>query len=985
MPGSAEEGIHEKEQQFAVILRSIGDGLIATDADGLVTLMNPVAEKLTGYSLSEAAGLPLDSIFRIVQEGSHQRVESPSERVLREGTIVGLGNHTLLIAKDGSERPIADSAAPILDSGGETRGVVLVFRDQTEERAAQRALRESEERLQLLIDGVRDYAIYMLDLEGHIVRWNAGAQRMMGYTAAESIGQPFTRLFSDEDKADGKPQRILDIARKEGRFEEEGWRIRKDGSRFWANCVLAALHGADGVQRGFAKITRDLTAQRAAEEKERELVREQAARLAAEEQAQRLRESEERYRQANEKLSALLAALDEAITMQNTDGQVVYANEVAARIFGHPSAEKMLSAPPAELGSQHAFTDEGGSPLSLEELPTYRALAGEPAQERVLGLRLLATGELRWIRLHASPIRDAAGHVQFVINRFRDITETRRQELRKNFIVQATVELGASFNYQATLATVARLAVPEMSDWCAVDIVDGDRLQRLAVEHVDPSKVSWVKEVEVRYPPDPHAATGAFNVLRTGQPEMMEEIPAELLESAAVDSEHLRLIKELQLRSYICVPLRARGQTLGVLTFVMAESNRRYNREDLMVALQLADRAAVAIDNARLLRDAQQARSAAELANRSKDEFMAILGHELRNPLAPIVTAIQLMKLRDGSLFGREREIIERQIKHLIRLVDDLLDISRITRGKIQLTKRRVVLAEIVAQAIETASPLLEERRHELKVSVPGDLRVLGDEARLSQAIANLLNNAAKYTEKQGSISVIATREGSEIVLRVSDNGIGIAPDMLPNIFDLFVQQQQTIDRSRGGLGIGLALVRSLVQLHGGSVSAFSAGLGRGTEVCIRIPALESPEGELPSPLSLHLSVQPAPSRGRVLVVDDNEDAARLLAEALAQWGYETHVAFDGPSGLQLAQKVRPTLAVLDIGLPGMNGYELAQRLRSVSGLERIHLIANTGYGQAADRERALSAGFDEHLIKPIDLQELQRVLERLTSATGGS
>jgi signal transduction histidine kinase/ActR/RegA family two-component response regulator len=367
-----------------------------------------------------------------------------------------------------------------------------------------------------------------------------------------------------------------------------------------------------------------------------------------------------------------------------------------------------------------------------------------------------------------------------------------------------------------------------------------------------------------------------------------------------------------------------------------------------------------------------KARRDAEAANRAKDEFLAMLGHELRNPLAPILTALQLMRLRGVTGAERERTIIERQVRHVVGLVDDLLDVSRITRGKVQLKRERVDLAELVAKAIEMTSPAIEERHHALSVDVPRGLVVEGDPARLAQVFANLLTNAAKYTEDGGRITVVGRREGNDALVSVTDNGTGIAADMLPHIFDLFTQERQDIDRSEGGLGLGLAIVRSLVQAHGGSASATSEGKGSGATFTVRLPTTTAPIEAASSPL--HPVTAPLQGR-RVLVVDDNRDAAELLSDSLRTLGHEVRVALDGPSALDAARAFRPEVALLDLGLPVMDGFELATRLRSDPGSSAIELIAVTGYGQEIDRRRTREAGFGEHLVKPVDLDRLDGLI----------
>jgi signal transduction histidine kinase len=368
----------------------------------------------------------------------------------------------------------------------------------------------------------------------------------------------------------------------------------------------------------------------------------------------------------------------------------------------------------------------------------------------------------------------------------------------------------------------------------------------------------------------------------------------------------------------------------------------------------------------------RQARADAERASRAKDEFLAMLGHELRNPLAPIVTGLQIMRLRGGGAQERELTVLERQAQHLIRLVDDLLDISRIAHAKIELKRERLEVAAAIAAAIETAGPLIEGRRHTLHVDVPSSgLEVDADRARLAQSIANLLANAAKYTEPGGQIAVSATRQGDTIAIAVRDNGIGIAPEMLPEIFHMFVQERQALDRSGGGLGLGLSIVRSLIELHGGTVEAASEGRGRGSVFTIRLPAAAAsaavPSGAAPP------AERCGPAGRRILVVDDNEDAAELLATLLERMGHATRIAHDGAGALAVAAAFAPEIAVLDIGLPGMDGYQLAGRLRAAG--RPVRLIALTGYGQASDRERAIAAGFDAHLVKPIAIDALETVI----------
>jgi PAS domain S-box-containing protein len=536
-----------------------------------------------------------------------------------------------------------------LEAEATARRQELLLRDYSRRHEAEEKLRESELRMRLLIDSIRDYAIFMLDKNGHVATWNPGAQRIEGYTADEIIGRHFSTFYPEEDVRAGKCELELRVAAVTGRFEDEGWRIRKDGSRFWANVVISAVRDERGELIGFAKVTRDLTDRRRAE-------------------------------------------------------------------------------------------------------------------------------------------------------------------------------------------------------------------------------------------------------------------------------------------------------------------------------------------------DARAALAAAEQANRAKDEFLAMLGHELRNPLAPIVTALHLIKLRGGAALSNEHAVIERQVQHVIRLVDDLLDVSRMTQGKVELKLETVDLAAVVARAVEIASPLLERRRHRLIIDVPrGELRLSADAFRLAQVIANLLTNAAKYTDPEGRIELRAFRDGNEVVVEVKDNGMGIRPELLAKVFDLFVQGSRSADRTEGGLGIGLTLVRNLVAMHGGTVAAHSDGPGRGSTFTVRLPAAPANASATATAATatareasddrqkLQLPRSAVPRR--VLIVDDNVDAATLLSTVIEAMGHELRVAHDPPEALALLDTFTPDVAVLDIGLPVMDGYELARRIRDKVG-PACRIIALTGYGQEHDRKRSRHAGFDDHLVKPVDPKRVLAIID---------
>jgi signal transduction histidine kinase/CheY-like chemotaxis protein len=377
----------------------------------------------------------------------------------------------------------------------------------------------------------------------------------------------------------------------------------------------------------------------------------------------------------------------------------------------------------------------------------------------------------------------------------------------------------------------------------------------------------------------------------------------------------------------------------------------------------------------------RRANQALREADRRKDEFLATLAHELRNPLAPIRNSLQILKMQqvDPATAQQSRDVMERQVQHMVRLVDDLLDVSRVMRGKVELRKEPVELATIVARAVETAQSLIDAQGHRLDISLPSEsLRLDADLIRLAQVFGNLLTNAAKYTQANGHIWLTAHREGNQAVLRIRDNGIGLAPDVLPHVFELFVQADHSSTKAQGGLGIGLTIVKNLVELHGGSASVRSEGLGKGCEFEVRLPLLLATgrQPQLAPTAAVHQ--RPTSSGHRLLVVDDNRDAATSLAMLLRLEGHEVQTAHDGMSALELAKSYGPELILLDIGMPGMDGYEVARRIRQQPKLENVVLAALTGWGQEGDRQRTAEAGFDHHLVKPVEPAVLQKLVAQL-------
>ena len=815
------EDLQQREEQLAATLDSIGDAVIATDERGAVTRLNPVAERLTGWRREDALRRPLLDVFNIVNEETRRPAPNPVERVLREGIVVGLANHTALIARDGSERAIADSAAPIRGLDGAMRGSVLVFRDVSDERAMERSLRESEERFRLLVENVRDYAIFMLDPGGRVVSWNRGAARIKGYTAEEIMGRHFSAFYPEEDLRAGKPARELEVAAREGRFEEEGWRKRKDGSLFWASVVLTAVHDEHGRLRGFAKVTRDFTDRRKAEETARRLEVETAARQAAEAGEAQLRASEERYRQQSEQLGIVLAGIAEGVTAQDASGRLLYANDAAARLCGFPDARALLDAPPEQLLARFDLFDEAGSPLSWDRLPGRRALAGERDPDLVVRARDRITGQEFWSHIRSQAALSPEGRPYLAVNIWRDVTEQRQREQSGRFLDDAAVILGAGLDLQATMDRLAALTIPSLADWCAVEILEGGKLVPVSVAHIDPAKVALAKELRQRYPTPDDAPTGAPQVARTGRAELYPEIPEELLARSARDPEQLRLARALGLRSAMVVPLMALGRPLGAMTLVSAESGRRFEPADLAFAEELGRRAGLALENARLYRAALD-------AVKLRDDFLSVAGHELKTPLTALT--LQVASLQRAYAADRSpapAEAVQKLTRiastgaRLERLIAELLDVSRITSGRLALERQRHDLVAIAREVVGRFAEQAARDKTPIELIAPATLEGTWDGQRLDQVLTNLLSNALKYGPGRPVRVRVAADEPGRARLSVEDEGIGIPPADQERIFDRF--ERAIPDRNYGGLGLGLWIARQIVEAHGGQIRVRSA------------------------------------------------------------------------------------------------------------------------------------------------------------------
>lgn len=784
--------------------------------------------------------------------------------------------------------------------------------------------------------------VIVTDAHGIVTTLNPRAEELTGWSKLDAEGQPLPlvfRILHDQTRktVENPVEKVqASASERSGRKLSQTVLVRRDGSERFIETTDGPIRNARLELVGVVFVFRDISERIIAERK--------------------IHESESRFR-------VMADAAPVLIWMAGPDKRCDWFNRPWLEFRGRTLQDE-----------QGTGWLEGVHP---EDLPRFLS-AYEEAFEARKPFRSIYRlkrydGVHRWIVNQVAPRHAPDGTFTGYVGSCTDIHEQKQVEQNMRFLADCSGALAAVVDYESTLQKVARLAVPYFADWCAIDMLESDgSLRRVAAVHLDPAKVELAHELHRRTPLDPAARTGPAYILRTGKSELVSEITDEMLQQSIKDAGLLNIVRELGLRSFMGVPLIVRGNPVGVITFISAESGTRYKPRDLTLAEDLAQRAAVAIENSQLYQELRT-------ADHRKDEFLAVLAHELRNPLAPIRNAMYILKAgRDNPvLVEQSREMAERQVFHLTRLVDDLLDVSRIMRGKIELRRERMELVNLIARAVETARPAIDTEHHELTVDLPSEQVWLeADAVRLAQVVSNILLNAAKYTPAGGKIHLSVNREGRDVVISVRDNGIGMDAETLPRIFEMFMQVAPNEARSQGGLGIGLTLVRNLVEMHNGRVEARSAGLNQGSEFIVRLPAVRDDDGEThESREAKKKSSLVLVSPRKILVVDDNIDAALSLAMLLRLDGHTVRVAHSGEEGIAAIAEDPPEFVLLDIGMPGMDGHAVARHLQSLPGREKMVLVALTGWGQEQDRQRSKLAGFDHHLTKPVEPSVLNRLL----------
>ena len=848
-------------------------------------------------------------------------------------------------------------------------------------------------RLAALVESSED-AIVSKDLNGIITSWNRGAERLFGYTASEIIGQSITVVIPPDRLAE--EEIVLARIRRGERvapFDTVRW--RRDGTLIDVSLTISPIRDAASAVVGASTIARDVSDRRRIEAELQDLQR-------------RLMELAHASASIVGSLSVdavLSQTIDLARHVSAADGYALWradanrtwrivkshgiSDEFAGRLIalGTPGAARLpFTAPliaedvngtPMIADMRDAYAREGIASMIVYPLLIRGEACGTlvfysrrrrryPAIDVQVGTALanLASAALTTAELYEEQqkAREAADHA--------------RQQAA--FLAEAGTVLSSSLDYEATLSAVARLAVPTIADWCAVDIL-GDRgiLQRLAVAHVDPEKVDFARMLEQRYPDDPNAPGGVHEVIRTGQPASMSRIPPELLDASARDDEHRRLLRELRLTSYMCVPLIAQGKAFGAITFVSAESGREYWEGDLRFARELAARASLAVENARSYARATE-------ASRLKDEFLATLSHELRTPLNAVLGYARMLRL--GAVTSDKAqpalEIVERNATALKQIIEDVLDISRIVAGRLRLNVEPVDLPAVLHEACATVMPAADAKGVRVEAVVdPISASISGDPDRLLQIVWNLLSNAIKFTPRGGRVQLRLARVNSHVEITVSDTGQGIAPEFLPFVFERFRQGDATFSREHGGLGLGLAIAKQLTELHGGTISVASDGIDQGAVFTVRLPLMivhrmpadpmprEQPRADRHPPV---LEAAPRLDGVLVLAVDDEPDSLSLLRSVLESAGALVTVAGSASAALDELRRQPPDVMVADIGMPGTDGLQLIRTVRQMDHpVRNVPAAALTAYARAQDRITSLASGFHMHLVKPVDPLEL--------------
>lgn len=774
------EALRESNETLEAVVRASPLALKVLDADGRIEIWNPAAERIFGWKAEEVLGKELPTIPEDKREEA-QRIHGAA---FHGETITGF--ETSRVRKDGERIAVELSTAPLYDATGRVRGTMVVTEDITERKKSEEALQETTQRLQALVQAA-PITVKLMDMEGRVQLWNPAAERIFGWTEEEVRGR-VTPLIP-EDKRDEFRGELEAAARGEAVVGLETERIRKDGSRAAVRISTAPIRAGTGEVTGMISLIEDVSEQKRVQEEQR-------------------------------RLSAILESTPDFVGTADPEGRILYLNRAARQMIGIAADQDVTELDLSSIHPKQALLR-----ILSEAIPTA-IREGSWSGESTL---LCSDGREIPISQVVITHRDPDGNVEFLSTVVRDISELREREEALEFLAEAGEELAATLEYETALRDLARLAVPQIADYCLIDVVEDGEVRRMAAVHADPSKGEIMTRI-ARVVPSPERPIGVRQVIETGEPELVPEVTEAWIRATTDDEEHYQMIRELHPRSAMVVPLVARGNVLGTLSLAATERGRRYDEDDLVLAQELARRAALAIDNARLYQSSQE-------ATRIRDEVLRIVAHDLRNPLHTVRLSVGLLLEMVGAERTDERrqlEIIERSIDRAERLIRDLLEVARAHAGALPIERGPVDPVELVRESVEAHREQAREKRLRLEAQVPPELpRIHADRGRIMQVLANLIGNAIKFTEEGGRVTVGAEEEDEFVRFRVTDTGPGIAREELPNLFNPFWQARRA---RRTGAGLGLAISKRIVEAHGGEIEVSSTvGVGTTFTFTIRV------------------------------------------------------------------------------------------------------------------------------------------------------
>jgi PAS domain S-box-containing protein len=925
----------ESERQLSLIYNNTSDCLYLArvePGDRYTFLsVNETFLKVSGYTRDNVVGRPMEEI---VPAPNHELVRAKYREVIRtRRPLVYLETADLPAGRRYGEITLT----PILGPHGAVTHLLGSIKDVTDQMVAEERLRESEERA-AFVRRSSGVGFWYCDLPFDVLHWDerTKAHFHLPPDARVTIDTFYARLHPDDREP---TRRAVDQSIDQRAPYDVDYRTvdPATGAEKWIRAIGRTAYAADGTPLRFDGVTIDVTDRKRADE---------AA-----------RRNEAWLRTVTDSLPALVSYLDRDLHYR-------FANRAYEDWFGL-TPRQVVGKPSWEVIGEAIF--EHRRPYMAA------ALAGEFV--RFEGVTEHNRLGLRFTEVIYTPHREAGQVAGFFVH-VLDVTDRKRADAA---LAQQTDRLRLLWESASVLLTTDE---PDaMMRGLFTKIAPHFQLDTYFNFMVDDSGNALHLESCIGIPDE---AAREIRRLEFGQAVCgnvalhRRPITATFIQQS--DDPKVQLVKSFGIRAYACNPLLAGDRLLGTLSFA-SRTREQFDAEELEFLATITRYVTVAYERIRLVRELRE-------TDRRKDEFLALLAHELRNPLAPLRNGLHVMRLSGDNpeAAGRLRAMMERQLAHMVRLIDDLLDVSRISRNKMELRRSRVLLSDVISNAVETARPLVEAAGHELSVALPTEPVFLdADLTRLSQVFGNLLTNSAKYTEAGGHIWLNAVhRDGEvgEVVVSVRDTGIGIPAEALPAIFDMFSQVDRSLERSTGGLGIGLALVRGLVEMHGGSVAAASDGPGCGSTFTVRLPVLKA-RPELPSVKGSELTANGSGPRRRILVVDDNRDSAETMAALLGMLGNDVVMAHDGIEAVEAAERVRPEVVLMDVGMPRLNGYEATRRIREQPWGSEVAIIALTGWGQDADRAQSRAAGCDGHLVKPVSLPDLQSLLAELTAANG--